>query len=415
MIRSATSRSAAHAWDALMAVVATLAAVYVPLSVLDGFVDPARAVSVEWVLTALFAADAVVHARRLSSFSAGRRAGARLVVAADVVAALPLFVFGVPLLLLGRLLKLVRVVSGMRALSRRHVGWASRLRLAYLAYGLALTVHLVACGFLALDGVPADQPDAYRYLDAVYWCGETLTTVGYGDLLPRTPLQKLYAVGVMFLGIGIYGFIIGNVASLLSNLDPLRSAHLQQRERLDAFMRYREIPADLRHRVQDYHDHLWDRRMVIDESAVLTELPPGLRAEVALHLRRDLVEGVPLFAGASEAFLRDVALQMRSLMALPGDVVVRQGQPGREMYVIARGTAQAVGADGAVLREMGPGDFFGEVALVTDARRTATVRAVTAADLYVLDRATYERVAEDYPDLASALADAARQRLDSDP
>lgn len=401
-------------WDALIVLAATGAAVYVPLSLLPGFVDPERARGAELALTVLFTADLMVQARRLRSVPPQRRRLARLAFAADVLAALPLGLIGPPVLLLARLFKLVRVVAGMRALSRRHIGQASRLRLAYLAYGLGLTLHLIACGFLGLGGVMGQQPEADQYLDALYWGTTTLTTVGYGDMLPRTPVQKVYAIGVMLLGVGVYAFLIGNIASLLTRLDPLRAAHLQQRERLDAFMRYRELPLDLRRRIQAYHDYVWDQRLVIDEDEVLEDLPPGLRAEVALHLRRNLVEGVPLFEGASEAFIRDVALQMRPVVAFPGDVIVREGHHGREMYVLARGTVEAVDAEGRVLREMHDGDFFGEVALVTDAPRTATVRAVTTSDLYVLDRAMYERVSMYYPAVAAALAEAARQRTETD-
>ena len=214
----------------------------------------------------------------------------------------------------------------------------------------------------------------------------------------------------MLLGVGLYAFLIGNIASLISNLDPLRVAHLEQRERLDAFVRYRSLPVALRRRIQTYHDYLWEQRLVVDEDAVLAELPPSLRQDVALHLRRDLVEDVPLFHGASDAFLREIALQMTSFVALPGDEIVRAGQPGREMYVLARGTVEVVDATGRTLRQLPDGDFFGEVALVQDGARTATVRAVTVADLYVLDRAMYDRVATAYPEVAAALADAARQR-----
>ncbi len=401
----------AAAWDALVAAVATGAAVYVPLSLLPGFVDPAQSDGVEWLLTAVFGADLAVQVRRLRRTPAARAGAARTLLAADAAAALPLFLLGAPGLLLFRLAKLARVAAGMRAVGRHHVGQASRLRLVWFAYWLALTVHLVASGFLALDGVPAALPDGARYVDALYWGTETLTTVGYGDVVPRTPTQKLYATAVMLMGIGLYAFLIGNIASLISNLDPLRAAHLEERERLDAFVRYRALPLALRRRIQSYHDYLWEQRLVVDEEAVLARLPPSLRDDVALHLRRDLVEGVPLFQGASDAFRREVALQMHSFVALPGDEIVRAGQPGREMFVIARGTVEVVGPDGRVLRQLHGGDFFGEVALVLDGDRTATVRAVTAADLYVLDRTMYGRVAQDYPRVAAALAEAARQRV----
>ena len=397
------------AWDALVALAATAAAVTVPLALLPGFIDPDRVVGAEWALTVLFAVDVGVQARRVRASPPRRWRWAWTGVVLDGVAAVPFGLLWGPLTLL-RLVKLHRVVAGMRALSRRFVGQASRLRLAYFGYGLALTIHLAACGFVGLGGVVAAQPDMDRYLDAVYWSTTTLTTVGYGDLLPRTPLQKVYAVGVMLLGVGLYAFLIGNIASLISNLDPLRSAHLQQRERLDAFMRYRALPLVLRHRIQAYHDYLWEQRLVIDEEAVLAQLPPSLREDVALHLRRDLVEGVPLFEGASDAFLREIALEMQSFVALPGDVIVRAGQPGREMYVLSRGAVEVLDEHGAVLRHLRDGDFFGEVALVRDGPRTATVRALAVSDLYVLDRALFDRVVAHYPEVTDALEAAAQSR-----
>jgi voltage-gated potassium channel len=295
---------------------------------------------------------------------------------------------------------------------RHHAGLSARLRLSTFLYGLALIVHALTCGFVALGGV-AGSPTPY--LDALYWTVMTVTTVGYGDITPQTPVQKMYAVGVMLSGAGVYAFLIGNIASLLSSLDPLRASHVAQQERMAAFMHYRALPRPLQKRVQAYFDYLWEQHLVTDEDATLAELPPGLREEVALHLRRDLVLNVPLFRDAGDAFVHDVALQMRSFVCLPGDTLVRAGERGHEMFFLARGEVEVISPDGAVLRTLRGGDFFGEIALVTSTVRTATVRATTPSDLYVLSRVLFERIAADYPEVAATVrAEADRRRGDDE-
>ena len=399
-------------WEAVVAAAATAAAVVVPLALLHDGVTAGVLRAAEVAFTALFGLDAGFRVWRARRARGRLRASAWAVVGLDVLAAVPFVALGAPAaLLLLRLLKLVRVAGGMRSVSRHHAGLASRLRLTSFLYGLALAVHAIACGFVALGGVAGSEN---RYLDAAYWAVMTVTTVGYGDITPQTAAQKGYAIGVMLLGAGVYAFLIGNIASMLNNLDPLRSAHLQQRERLSAFMHYRALPRPLQRRVQDYFDYLWEQHAVADEDATLSELPPALREAVALHLRRDLVRHVPLFRDAPDAFVRDVALRMTSFVCLPGDTVVRAGDRGHEMFFLARGTVEAAAPGGTVLRTLHAGDFFGEIALVTSAVRTATVRAVTPSDLYVLTAAMFEQIAADYPDIAAHLRDEAERRQSAD-
>jgi MFS family permease len=94
----------------------------------------------------------------------------------------------------------------------------------------------------------------------------------------------------------------------------------------------------------------------------------------------DLLRGVPFLASLPEAVLEHLARTLGEVRVAPGEVVVRQGEPGERFYVIDEGEVEIEG------RRFGPGAFFGEIALLHDVPRTATVTAVSAGLLRTLER-----------------------------
>jgi hypothetical protein len=97
-----------------------------------------------------------------------------------------------------------------------------------------------------------------------------------------------------------------------------------------------------------------------------------------------LLRGVPLFAPMSGVDLERLARRLRRVDVPAGQVVVRQGEPGELYHVIATGRF-AVDLNGAVLRELGPGQAFGEIALIDAVPRTATVTALEPSRLLSMD------------------------------
>ncbi len=409
-----------RSWDAVIAAAATAAALHAPaILVLD---VPVRGgvVVLESLITILLVVDvAVRHRRRHTPENLTleavrvRRGGHATGLAIDVLAAVPVvLIFGAatPWQLL-RLLKLIRVAQFMRQWRYRAVERANLLRLVFFLYWMGLTTHWVACGWISLHDSNGTDDLWSRYVDGLYWCVTTLSTVGYGDVTPDTQEQKIFTMAVMILGVGFYGFVIGNIATILVNLDPARVNHLQRMEQLVAFMNYREVPSHLRDRSIEYYRYLWQKRLDHDESEVLGRLPPSLRIEVAMFLNRDLIKSVPMFRNASDAFVREVALELRPLVLMPGDYAVHAGDRGRAMFFVTRGELEVLSADGqTVLRTLSEGDFFGEISLLFGETRTASVRAMEYCDLYRLDRQLFERIIERYPEVAAEIRDVAATR-----
>jgi MFS family permease len=118
---------------------------------------------------------------------------------------------------------------------------------------------------------------------------------------------------------------------------------------------------------------LWPSLRRIDAEAVIAEEPLEL-------LRR-----IALFAQLPEPVLERLAATATSVSVGADQIVVSRGEAGRHFYVIATGRA-AVELDDGTTRELGPGDFFGEIALLRDVPRTATVRAVEALRIYAVER-----------------------------
>lgn len=125
---------------------------------------------------------------------------------------------------------------------------------------------------------------------------------------------------------------------------------------------------------------------------------------------------LPLFGSLKPAVLAKLLRAARVDEVSAGTDVVRQGDPGTETFVVARGLLKVVrkeGADETVLAELGPGAVFGEMALVSATPRSASVVAVEPAQLLVLVRDELERLAPEAPALGEQLAHFCRSRMEA--
>ena len=114
-----------------------------------------------------------------------------------------------------------------------------------------------------------------------------------------------------------------------------------------------------------------------------------------------LLDRVPLFAPLQLAVKEELAAGLQHQTAVPGEAIVRQGEPGHRFFIVEVGEV-AVEIDGRATGRLGTGEAFGEIALLRDVPRTATVRAVTAVSLAALDREPFIAAVTGHADSAIA-------------
>jgi CRP-like cAMP-binding protein len=136
---------------------------------------------------------------------------------------------------------------------------------------------------------------------------------------------------------------------------------------------------------------------------------PGERDRVSTDWLVTLAE-VPLFDGLSKRHLRRIAKLARIRRFAPGSPIVRAGDPGRSFYVLLDGTAK-VAPRGGRARRLGTGDYFGEMALLDDAPRSADVVAQDEVLALTIDRSGFTKLLRAEPALAHALLRTLAARL----
>jgi len=118
---------------------------------------------------------------------------------------------------------------------------------------------------------------------------------------------------------------------------------------------------------------------------------------------------VPFFSALKKGDLEVIAQQTDELDVPAGKTLAREGEIGQEFFVIETGTAEVTRA-GETVNTLGPGDFFGEIALLEEDRRTATVTATSPMTLIVMTRSSFRAIDQSMPRIHAAVREAIERR-----
>ena len=178
------------------------------------------------------------------------------------------------------------------------------------------------------------------YIVSMYWALTTLTTVGYGDIIPVNNAEMILSVVVQFTGTCVLGYVMGDVAAMFSMEDMSSKLIKEKIEAINAYMRHRHLPPGLKQQIRNHFSYTWQRSSIWDEREILLELPAFLRSDVVLFNNSAVIEEVGLLSDLPQNIIARLCLQMEPSQVSPNSKIIIEGEMGNDFFIIAQGKCQ---------------------------------------------------------------------------
>jgi len=181
-------------------------------------------------------------------------------------------------------------------------------------------------------------PLSDSYIEALYWAFTTMTTVGYGDVLPKEDNGRLYATIMMIMGATMFSYIVGSASSIITNE---KNGDKQVKERLLGLYNYcvdRGISKPLEKRLKRNLDFCLSQRTPFEEQYILDCLPSHLRSELVVSAKKDALEKICIFGkGRNMSFVSCVMQYFMPCHFVRRDILYHPLIGSRGLYFILKG------------------------------------------------------------------------------
>nr|XP_020014016.1 cGMP-gated cation channel alpha-1 [Castor canadensis] len=344
------------------------------------------------------------------------------------------FGWNYPEIRLNRLLRISRMFEFFQRTETR-TNYPNIFRISNLVMYIVIIIHWNACVYYSISkaiGFGNDTwvyPDvndpefgrlARKYVYSLYWSTLTLTTIGETPP-PVLDSEYIFVVVDFLIGVLIFATIVGNIGSMISNMNAARAEFQARVDAIKQYMNFRNVSKDMEKRVIKWFDYLWTNKKTVDEREVLKYLPDKLRAEIAINVHLDTLKKVRIFADCEAGLLVELVLKLQPQVYSPGDYICKKGDIGREMYIIKEGKLAVVADDGITqFVVLSDGSYFGEISILNikgskaGNRRTANIKSIGYSDLFCLSKDDLMEALTEYPDAKTMLEEKGRQILMKD-
>ena len=339
-----------------------------------------------------------------------------------------------------RVLRILRLIKLLRLLRMSRIGkrWEAKMAINYGALALfkafsavVFGSHLFAClwtlqsdlfhdnrhdtwlGNVYLGGsplcwpregadlseLPTDDASVFQgnslckgagqlYVTSIYWAIMTITSIGYGDVMPVQWSEQLVSTIIMLLGSVLWGQVIATFCGVVATFNPEGAEFRRTMDDLNRFCVLQGLEAELRTKLREYFHQTKHLRVASAHRRLLSQMSPALQSKITLMCNEKWLRRVSFLNGAEEGFIIQLALQLTAMVFAPGELA-----PTGFLYIVHRGVALYGG------RVLTGGKVWGDDVILMDdsLRRQWCARAMNYLEVFVISRDELINTAFQFP------------------
>lgn len=313
-----------------------------------------------------------------------------------------------------RLFSIFRANSLIEKLEMHNKNYPGIIRFARIITSIVLIMHWSGCSWYFVSSSCKNswvdlvnirnETTSIRYEYSLYYVMNIISGTGYNNTYPVTDKERMFSIIYSIIGSGLFAISFGIMASIsqikITNLQEM----MNNIRSPFSYINKSDIPVVLKNKLELYYAFITGLTQnigPIDFKTLYLHLPPNIVGTIIYECNKNMLKKLPFLAQSeSSEMIEKISLYLTPQIYLPDDYIIYKNDIGEQMFFIILGSVNILGPDNhKVVKILKKGDFFGEVALLTNSTRICSVVSNGPSLIYCLNKSDFLSLSDDYPDL----------------